>query len=165
MNRRDFLKDFGLTLAAAWAISHLPLPRPAEAGAPILRLALLADSHLKSGNPACPEALALARAVAEIRAMKPAPDLVLFAGDLAHDGDPQALALGQEILADLPAPLLMVRGEGDGPPDGSAAWGRLFSDTHYAHRMRGITIICLDTALQQTARSPASALAKPNTAG
>lgn len=158
MNRRDFLKDFGLTLAAAWAISHLPLPRPAEAGAPILRLALLADAHLKSGDPAHPEARLLARAVAEIRAITPAPDLVLFAGDLAHDGNAKALALGREILSDLHAPLLLVRGEGDGPAEGYTSWNRLFSDTRFAHHIQGINIIGIDTAWRQTPRGPAFAL-------
>jgi Icc protein len=160
MNRRDFLKDVGLALASSWALSALPFPRPAYSGNPYFHLALLADAHLKNGNPALPEAQALARAVGEIRAIKPAPNLVLFAGDLAHDGDPQALALGQEILADLPAPLLMVRGEGDGPADGSVAWNRLFGEAHYSHNMPGTTIIGLDTALQHTAHGPAFALGK-----
>ena len=153
MLRREFVKRLGLGLAAGWTLNHLPWPHLAEASAPHLRLALLADAHLKNGNPALPEAQALARAVAEIRAMKPAPDLVLFAGDLAHDGDPQALALGQEILSDLPAPLLMVRGEGDGPVDG-VAWNRLFGEARYTHTVRGATIIALDTTMQHTGHGP-----------
>jgi 3',5'-cyclic AMP phosphodiesterase CpdA len=158
MNRRDFLKDVGLFLVSACGISRLPCPRPAEASNPPLRLALLADAHLKNGDPARPEALALARAVAEIKALRPAPDLVLFAGDLAHDGDPQALALGGEILSDLPAPFLPVRGEGDGPADGSATWNRLFGDGHFTHTLKGTNIIGINTTLQETPWGPAFVL-------
>ena len=120
MNRRDFVQKLGLGLAGAWAVGRVAWPLPALAGVPELHLACLADAHLLDGDSRRPEAQALARAVAELRRLKPAPDLVLFAGDLAHSGDPAALALGQEILADLPAPLFMVLGEGDGP----AGWQR-----------------------------------------
>jgi hypothetical protein len=159
MNRRDFLKDLGLALAAGWAgwsITRLPWPRLAWAGAPNLRLALLADAHLKNGDPARPEAQALARAVAEIRANKPAPNLVLFAGDLAHAGDARALALGQEILSDLPAPLLMVRGEGDGPAQDRDAWTRLFGEPRFAHTLQGAHILGLNTAWRPPSSSPGS---------
>jgi 3',5'-cyclic AMP phosphodiesterase CpdA len=151
MNRREFLKDLCWTLAAGLTITRLPCPRPAEATSPPLRLALLADAHLKNGDPARAEALALARAAAEIRALRPAPDLVLFAGDLAHSGNHLALALGKEILSDLPAPVLAVRGEGDGPAEAAAAWQHLFGEDRFAHNFQGVTIIGLNTAL---ARSP-----------
>ena len=95
-------------MAAGWAFSLWPgaFPLSDESGAPSkLGIACLADAHLRDGNDMRPEARALARAVAEIQALEPAPDLVLFAGDLAHDNDPGALGLGREILDDLPAPL------------------------------------------------------------
>ncbi|MDI6852003.1 MAG: metallophosphoesterase [Deltaproteobacteria bacterium] len=146
MNRRDFLRDVCLALTSAWGITRLPCPRPTEAGSPPLRLALLADAHLKNGDPARAEALALARAVAEIKVLKAAPDLVLFAGDLAHNGNPQALALGREILSELPFPLLPVRGEGDGPAE-STAWKLLFGEDRFARNSQGVHIIGLNTAL------------------
>jgi 3',5'-cyclic AMP phosphodiesterase CpdA len=112
--------------------ARLAWPLAALAGKePEVRLALLADAHLVDGEERRAEARALARAVAEIRALQPAPDLVLFAGDLAHRADPRALALGQEILSDLPAPLLMVMGEGDGLPDGAGPWRRLFGEPRF----------------------------------
>ena len=131
MKRRDFLRGLGLGLAGAWTLGRVSWPVGAQASgpeAPELRLAFLADAHLQDGDERRPEAQALARAVAEMRLLKPAPRLVLFAGDLAHTGDPRALALGQEILSDLPAPHLMVMGEGDGLPDGAAAWRHLFGN-------------------------------------
>ncbi len=135
MKRREFLRCLALGLAGGVALSrpHQKLrPAAAAAGEPELRLAFLADAHLKDADPGRPEALALARAVAELRALKPGPDLVLFAGDLAHRGHPGALALGKEILAGLPGPLLMLRGEGDGLPDGDAPWRRLFGEPHFS---------------------------------
>jgi hypothetical protein len=132
MNRRDFVQKLGWGLAGAWAVGRVSWPPPALAGVPELSLACLADAHLLDGDERRPAAQALARAVAELRGLKPTPDLVLFAGDLAHNGDPAALALGQEILSDLPAPLALVLGEGDGRPDGVAAWRRLFGEPWFS---------------------------------
>ena len=121
MNRRDFVRFLGLGLVGACAQVYWPR---GAAAAPGLRLACLADAHLTDGDERRPEAQALARAVAELRGLNPAPQLVLFAGDLAHRGNPAALALGREILADLPASCLMLMGEGDGRPDHAAPWLR-----------------------------------------
>src|SRR4030042_1554648 len=106
MERREFVRLMGWGLAAGWAGARLALP---------------------------PAARARARGVAEIRGLSPAPDLVLFAGDLADRANPQALALGREILSDLPAPLFLVMGEGDGLPDESGPWRRLFGEPRFSH--------------------------------
>ncbi len=130
------MRLMGWGLAAGWTAGRLSWPRTAVAGNDReVRLALLADAHLIDGDDRRPAARALARAVAEIRALTPAPDLVLFAGDLAHQADPRALALGQEILSDLPAPLFLVMGEGDGLPDTNAAWRRLFGDPWFSQTL------------------------------
>jgi Icc protein len=164
MKRREFLKQATLGLAAGWAVGRLSWPLEVLAGAPEIRLALLADAHLKSGADDSPEARALGRAVAELRALKPAPDLVLFAGDLADSGDPRALALGREILADLPAPLLMVPGEGDHPGgrglrDADAgSWGQRFGEARFSHSYRGLHLLGLETALRRTPAGPVFAV-------
>ncbi len=154
MDRREFVKRVGLGLAAGWAGARLSWPWPAVAAGPELRLALLADAHLKDGNDRRPEALALARAVAEIRALSPRPDLVLFAGDLAHRGRPDALDLGREILADLPGPYWAVRGEGDHGPGGNAAWVRRWGEPWFSRAFRGFQVLGLDTALTPGAGGP-----------
>jgi Icc protein len=139
MKRREFLRRLGLGLAGAWALGRVSWPVGAQAAgpqAPELCLAFLADAHLPNGDERRPEAQALARAVAELRLLKPAPRLVLFAGDLAHNGDPRALALGREILSGLPAPPLMVMGEGDSLPDGASAWRRLFGEPWFSHLLQ-----------------------------
>ncbi len=135
MKRRKFLQCLALGLAGSWALNRPDnnlRPAAATAGGPEMRLAFLADAHLQDADPGRPEALALSRAVAELRALKPGPDLVLFAGDLAHRGHAGALALGKEILAGLPAPLLMLMGEGDGLPDVAAPWPRLFGEPRFS---------------------------------
>ena len=70
MNRRDFVRFLGLGLAGACAGGQVYWPREAAA-APELRLACLADAHLKDGDARRPEAQALARAVAELRGLNP----------------------------------------------------------------------------------------------
>ncbi len=146
MERREFLRRLGLSLGAGWALGRLSWPLLALADSPGPRLALLGDAHLLNGDPYRPEARALARAVAEIRALKPAPEVILFAGDLAHRGDPKALALGQEILTDLPSPPLMVMGEGDGLPEAAAPWRRLFGEPWFSYSFGDFHLVGLHTA-------------------
>jgi Icc protein len=154
MHRREFLKTLASGMAAGWAFSCWPgaFPISGEAGefaaTPNLRIACLADPHLVDANAQRPEARALARAVAEIRTLTPAPRLVLFAGDLAHDGHPGALALGEEILSELPMPVLAVRGEGDGSPAQDGAGKRFFKDNRFFYTYEGVNLLGLDTMWQ-----------------
>jgi 3',5'-cyclic-AMP phosphodiesterase len=155
MDRREFVKQMGLGLAAGWAVGRMAWPLTARAAEPLVRLALLADAHLKDGNDRRPEALALARAVAEIGQLNPPPELVLFAGDLAHRGRPDALDLGRDILAGLPAPVWAVCGEGDHSPGGSSsAWVRRWGQPWFSRSCRGFHLIGLDTALSPQMGGP-----------
>ena len=161
MDRREFIKQMGLGLAGGWTLGRLAWPLQVSAAGPELRLALLADAHLKDGNEKRPEATALARAVAEIRTLKPQPDLVLFAGDLAHRGRPDALDLGREILSDLPGPVWAVRGEGDHGPGGDSTWVRRFGEPRFSRGYRGTQVIGLDPALSRTSRGPVFQIGPP----
>jgi hypothetical protein len=154
MDRRQFVKQVGLGLAAGWAVGRLAWPFTARAADPEVRLALLADAHLKDGNDRRPEALSLARAVAEIGKLSPPPELVLFAGDLAHRGRPDALDLGREILSDLPAPVWAVCGEGDHGPRGKSAWVRRWGAPWFSRAWHGFQLIGLDTSLSAAAGRP-----------
>lgn len=161
MKRREFIWSLSLGLAGACTGWRLSWPAPAGAAHQPLSVAFLADAHLLNGDPHRAEAIALARAVAEIRALRPLPNLVLFAGDLAHNGNLEALALGEEILSDLPVPLLAVRGEGDGfPQKGRPGW-RIFDQGCFFHSLEGINLLGLDTAWQDTPEGPAFALGEP----
>ena len=144
MKRREFLGQVGFGLAAGWLWSPWPFPLKVQASNnPISNLAFLADAHLRDGDDRRAEAKALARAVEEIAAMRPRPELAFFAGDLAHDGHPKALALGKEILSDLPCPVWMVMGEGDGLGEGSAQWRRLFGEPRFCRSQGGINLVGL----------------------
>ena len=160
MERREFLWRMTLGLAGGWAIYRWGWPSLAQAAPSPLHLALLADAHLKNGDVRLAEAQSLARAVAEIKRLRPAPDLVLFAGDLAHEGDPQALALGKEILSDLPAPLAAVMGEGDATRRGLATWPHLFAETRYSRPYPGFHLLGLHTSLTASAQGQVFELGK-----
>jgi 3',5'-cyclic-AMP phosphodiesterase len=147
-----------LGLVGGWVCGRLSWPLSALATGRNLRLALLSDAHLKSGDDHGPEAQALARAVAQINALSPAPDLVLFAGDLAHQGRPDALELGREIFSDLSAPLWAVRGEGDCGRAGIAPWTRRFGSPRFSWAYSGVHFLGLDTVLLPTPRGPAFTL-------
>ena len=150
-------------MAAGWAYKCWPeaLAVSGEPAAhPALVIACLADAHLRDGSDQRLEARSLARAVAEIKALKPTPDLVFFAGDLAHEGHPKALALGREILAELPMPVLAVRGEGDGDLRG-AAGRQLFRGGRFFYTCQGVNLLGLDTAWQHEPRGPGFVLGGP----
>ena len=164
MNRRKFLKMLASGMATGWVSQCWPGASPiiGEAiAAPNLTIACLADPHLRDGNDQRPEAVSLAQAVAEIRACKPAPRLVLFAGDLAHDGNPRALALGEEILSELAMPVLGVRGEGDGIPSKGGAGGRFVDDGRFFYTYEGVNLLGLDTVWQDGPQGQGFALGEP----
>jgi hypothetical protein len=157
MQRREFLKKLASGMAAGWAFHCWPRAFPVTGefvATPGLRIACLADPHLGDGNDQRPEALSLARAVAEIKSLTPAPTLVLFAGDLAHDGNPGALALGEEILSDLAMPVLAVRGEGDVSPVKDSAGRRIFKEGRFLYTCEGINLLALDTVWQDGPHGP-----------
>lgn len=155
MDRRDFLRQMGLSLAAGWAFGRLSAPLTAWAAAPELRLAVMSDAHLKNGDDYCPMAQTLARAVGEINALSSPPDLVLFTGDLTHHGRPDAFDLGKEILSGLLAPLWAVRGEGDDSRDGIASWTKRFGSPRFSFSIRGVHFLGLDTVQRHTKYGPA----------
>ena len=86
--------------------------------------------------------------------LSPPPELVLFAGDLAHRGRPDALDLGREILADLPAPVWAVCGEGDHGPRGNSAWVRRWGAPWFSRAWRGFHLLGLDTSLSPAVGGP-----------
>ncbi|MCK9706494.1 Metallophosphatase super protein [Pseudomonas syringae pv. aceris] len=52
----------------------------------------------------------LAAAVETINALDPAPDLILFSGDLVDEGRPEEYAMARELLQPLRQRLLMIPG-------------------------------------------------------
>lgn len=149
MNRRQFLKQVGQGLVAGWVASQIGgLGRWGTAlagGVTARRIAYLSDAHLVDGDDQRPQARALSRAVAEINALRPLPALALFGGDLAHEGHPEALALGHRMLSGLQMPLLMLMGEHDGSPQPGQPWPRRFGAPQFSHRAEGCHILGVHT--------------------
>ncbi|MBW1916544.1 MAG: metallophosphoesterase [Deltaproteobacteria bacterium] len=149
MQRREFLKKLGQGLVAGWLASRLPYlswgTPPAWAKSP-LRLAYLSDAHLVDGQAQRPQARALIRAVTEINALRPLPDLVLFGGDLAHTGHPEALELGRKILSDLKAPRWLLMGEHDGSFGPDQPWAVRFGSPRFSFNCQGFHFLGIHTA-------------------
>jgi 3',5'-cyclic AMP phosphodiesterase CpdA len=76
-------------------------------------LAHLTDPHISDDDPGA--AAALARAVAAVLELRPAPDAVLVTGDLADHGSPSEYARVRRLLAPLPMPVATLAGNHDDP--------------------------------------------------
>ena len=64
----------------------------------------------------------LARAVAHIKTLRPAPDLVLATGDLVDGGKPEEYAHLRSLLAPLPMPVYLIPGNHDARRASRASW-------------------------------------------
>ncbi len=80
-------------------------------------IAQISDLHIRPrGKPAYRVSetnMLVARALAALRALTPAPDLVVITGDLTDWGLPEEYALLRQLLAVLPMPVLMIPGNHD----------------------------------------------------
>lgn len=89
--------------------------------------------------------------VAALNALDPAPDVIIAAGDLTHDGDGVAAARAKALLAGLPAPVLVCTGNHDRRESLRAAFGRHASDVDdawmaYTVEDFPVRLIALDAA-------------------
>jgi 3',5'-cyclic AMP phosphodiesterase CpdA len=100
-----------------------PIPRTAGSVAPLTLLAQLSDPHVfaATGDPAAADALAAA--VRDVRALRPAPDAVLLSGDLAADGRPEEYARVRELVAPLAMAVHALPGNHDDRAALRAAFG------------------------------------------
>jgi 3',5'-cyclic AMP phosphodiesterase CpdA len=148
MTRRAFLKrSLAAGAAGAAAGGLLPFFQTIDVafGAEAFRFAWVSDTHLypKTLNTRFVEKAT--RAVKDIQAMKPAPDFVIFGGDLAQLGAPAELELGAEILKGTTIKKYMIPGEHDWYLDMGAMWTKLFGKPNWTFDHKGVRIIGLDT--------------------
>jgi 3',5'-cyclic AMP phosphodiesterase CpdA len=85
------------------------------------------------------------RAVEEVKAMDPAPDFLIFGGDLAQLGDPVELNLGKDILDELDIKKVFIPGEHDWYLDMGKLWVELFGAPPWQFDHKGVRCIGLDT--------------------
>jgi 3',5'-cyclic AMP phosphodiesterase CpdA len=154
---RTSLKFAGMAAAASLVPSHtfqlvnVANAAPAEGAAPgvAFRFAYVSDSHLYARGMTHRFARAAAKAVEDMNALDPQPDFVLFGGDLAQLGRAEELALGQQILKDLKAPVHMMVGEHDWYFDLGEKWKEMYGPDHYSFDHKGIHFVVLNSVVEK----------------
>jgi len=154
LTRRRFLGlagQAGLTTFAARAIGvNLGLVEVLSAetknGVQPFSFGLITDSHLFSiDNHKFDKALA--DAVAQVNALTPAVDFVMYTGDIAQNGREDQLVKGKKILSQLKAPLKVIPGEHDWYLDMGKAWNGLFGKETWSFDHKGVHFIGLNSIL------------------
>jgi len=158
MKRRDFLK---LSATALGGAAVLRVTGTAEAASFLRRrngeatspftIVQLSDTHVGFQGPPDPLGTkAFERAVDQVNALDPQPDLILFTGDLTHDSDDPAEHAKRMKSFRTIADRLRVKtryhvpGEHDAALDGGVLFRENFGETHYSFDHRGVHFVALD---------------------
>jgi len=162
MDRRKFLRVSGVSLGAGALYTMAPLLNGTAEGAEMARLLgrangerpapfrlfQLSDTHV--GWDGSLGTGAFEQAVDVVNALAPAPDLVLFTGDLTHDTEKpgehaERMKRFQEIAGRLKVPkIYQVPGEHDAGLDGGELFRSVFGPTFYSFDHKGFHFIALD---------------------
>jgi 3',5'-cyclic AMP phosphodiesterase CpdA len=157
LDRRRFLK---VSLAAAGAAAAsgvrfhphtfqpVDVAHAAPGGEPF-RFAYISDSHLYERKVNDRFVRSLLRAVDDVNRLDPAPDFVLFGGDLAQLGRPGELELGAQILKSVKAPVKVMVGEHDWFLDMGEKWRELFGEPTYSFDHKGVHVVVLNSVLEK----------------
>lgn len=89
----------------------------------------------------------LSKAVADVNAMNPLPDFVLYAGDLGQSGKDSELKKGKSILDKLKMKYTVIPGEHDYYLDMGKAWRGYFGDDHWSFDHKGVHFIGMNSIL------------------
>lgn len=89
----------------------------------------------------------LIRAVAEVNMLTPAPDFVIFGGDLAQLGTREELDHGAEMLSRLKYKTYCVMGEHDYYVDLGEYWEKSFGPQYHSFDHKGVHFIVLNSIL------------------
>lgn len=108
--------------------------------------AVLTDAHLFDIPDHKFDAM-LAKGVADINAMQPRPDFVLYGGDIGQSGKEAELMKGKRILDKLKMPYRVIPGEHDYYLDMGKAWRGLFGDEHWSMNHKGVHLIGMNSIL------------------
>jgi 3',5'-cyclic AMP phosphodiesterase CpdA len=113
------------------------------------RFAYVSDTHLYARGMSHRFAKAAIKAVEDVNALDPQPDFVLFGGDLAQLGRPDELALGQQIIKELKAPVRMMVGEHDWYLDLGEKWNDMFGADHYSFDHKDVHFVVLNSVVEK----------------
>jgi 3',5'-cyclic-AMP phosphodiesterase len=117
-----------------------------------ISIAYISDSHIQQikGNKFVRNwDRGLMKAVAEANLLDPAPDIVIFGGDLAQLGSKPELDHGAELLSALRVTPRMVMGEHDYYLDLGDYWSELFGEKYYSFDLKGVHFVVLNSILTQ----------------
>ena len=116
IDRRTFLKQAGLLTAAASLPLGLVEVAWGKTEGEKFTFAYISDAHItqiKGAEFVANFDKGLKRAVTEVSFLDPAPDFVVFGGDLAQLGKREEIDHGLEIMSGLTVPVKWVIGEHD----------------------------------------------------
>jgi len=160
-DRRHFLrtsmKFAGMAAAASIIPSHgfqivnvaNAAEMPGEDADIAFRFAYVSDSHLYAKGMDHRFAKACIKAVEDVNALDPQPDFVLFGGDLAQLGRADELALGQQIIKEIKAPVRMMVGEHDWYFDMGDKWKEMFGADQYSFDHKGVHFVVLNSVVEK----------------
>ncbi len=147
--RRKFLKMAAMAAGVAATRSFVPhsfqlvdVANAASAEKPFT-FAYISDSHLYEKTLNERFVRHLERAIADINALDPQPDFVLYGGDLAQLAQPGELKLGAELLKQVKAQLKIIVGEHDWFLDMGDLWKELFGAPYYSFDHKGVHFVAL----------------------
>ncbi|MGH7858439.1 MAG: metallophosphoesterase family protein, partial [Candidatus Binatia bacterium] len=158
LDRRGFLKVSAAAAAAAVASGVRFHPRSFQpvsvaaaktSGIEPFTFAYISDSHLYKRELNDRFVNALFRAVDDANQLDPAPDFILYGGDLAQLGQPEELHLGAQILKNLKAPVKMMVGEHDWFLDMGDKWRELFGTETYSFDHKGVHFVVLNSVIEK----------------
>jgi 3',5'-cyclic AMP phosphodiesterase CpdA len=113
------------------------------------RIAYISDAHLYERHINDRFVNSILRAIDDVNGMDPAPDFVLFGGDLAQLGKPGELDLGAQLLQNVKAPVRMMVGEHDWFLDMGEKWRALFGEPTYSFDHKGVHCVVLNSILEK----------------
>ncbi|HET8648077.1 MAG TPA: metallophosphoesterase, partial [Vicinamibacteria bacterium] len=152
LGRRDFMKAAGAAAAVAAAggkvlpTSFQPIDVVQAAGTGF-RIAYISDSHLYEKSLNERFVRSLLKAIDDVNALSPAPDFVLYGGDLAQLGQPGELAEGAQMLKALKPPVRMMVGEHDWYLDMGEGWRKHFGKDVYSFDHKGVHFVVLNSVI------------------
>jgi 3',5'-cyclic-AMP phosphodiesterase len=108
--------------------------------------AILTDAHLYDIKQHRFDRI-LERAVDDVNKMSPAPDFVLYGGDLAQLAKPGEFDKGKQILSKLKMPYRIIPGEHDWYLDLGKGWKQRFGDDFWSFDHKGVHFIGMNSIL------------------
>lgn len=108
--------------------------------------AVISDSHLYDIKDHVFDGI-LERAVNDVNAMQPAPDFVLYGGDIGQLGLAAELDKGKRTLDKLKMPYKIIPGEHDWYLDMGKAWGERFGKIPWSFNHKGVHFIGMNSIL------------------